>query len=254
MDLHLAGKTVLITGGSKGIGLSCAQEFAAEGCNVHIASRTEADLQKAADAIRSKHQVNVTVHAIDIAKKGNSEKLAAAVPDIDILVNNAGAIPPGSVMDIDEDRWREAWDLKVFGYINLTRAVYGMLKAKGGGAIVNVIGMAGFAPNFAYIAGATGNAGLAHFTRSMGGRSTDDGIRVVGCHPGLVATERMITMCKGWAKDQFGDESRWEELVQKDPPPGKPEEIADLVVYLASDRASHLSGTVINIDGGKSSR
>ena len=92
MDLKLAGKTVLITGGSKGIGLACAQEFAAEGCNVHIASRTEADLQKAADSIRSSHQVNVTIHAIDIAQKGNSEKLAAAVPDIDILVNNAGCL------------------------------------------------------------------------------------------------------------------------------------------------------------------
>ena len=71
---------------------------------------------------------------------------------------------------------------------------------------------------------------------------------------GLVATERMITMCKGWAKDQLGDESRWEEMVQKNPPPGKPEEIADLITYLASDRASHVTGTVINIDGGASSR
>jgi NAD(P)-dependent dehydrogenase (short-subunit alcohol dehydrogenase family) len=254
MDLHLAGKTVLITGGSKGIGLACAKEFAAEGCNLHLASRTEADLQKAADEIRSAHQVNVTIHAIDIAQKGNSEKLAAACNDIDILVNNAGAIPPGTVLDVDEDRWRQSWDLKVFGYINLTRALYPVLKAKGGGVIVNVLGMAGFSPNFAYVAGSTANAGLMHFTRAMGGRSTDDGIRVVGCNPGLVVTERMITMCKGAARDAFGDESRWEEMVQKDPPPGKPEEIADLVVYLASSRASHISGTVINIDGGKSSR
>lgn len=254
MDLHLAGKTVLITGGSKGIGLACAKEFAAEGCNLHLASRTEADLQKAADEIRSAHQVNVTVHAIDIAQKGNSEKLAAACSDIDILVNNAGAIPPGTVLDLDEDRWRQSWDLKVFGYINLTRALYPVLKAKGGGVIVNVLGMAGFSPNFAYVAGSTANAGLMHFTRAMGGRSTDDGIRVVGCNPGLVVTERMITMCKGAARDAFGDENRWEEMVQKDPPPGKPEEIADLVVYLASSRASHISGTVINIDGGKSSR
>ncbi|MGY9055663.1 MAG: SDR family oxidoreductase [Alphaproteobacteria bacterium] len=254
MDLHLAGKTALVTGASKGIGLACAKELAAEGVHLHLASRTEADLQKAADEIRSAHQVNVTVHAIDIAAKGNSEKLAAACNDLDILVNNAGAIPPGTLMDIDEDRWRDAWNLKVFGYINLTRAVYPMLKAKGGGVIVNVLGMAGFSPNFAYVAGATGNAGLMHFTRAMGGRSVDDGIRVVGCNPGLVATERMITMCKGMAKDEFGDENRWQEMVQKDPPPGKPEEIADLVAYLASDRASHLSGTVINIDGGKSSR
>jgi NAD(P)-dependent dehydrogenase (short-subunit alcohol dehydrogenase family) len=254
MDLHLAGKTVLVTGASKGIGLACAKGLAAEGCHLHLASRTEVDLQKAADEIRSAHQVNVTIHPGDIAGKGNAEKLAAACSDIDILVNNAGAIPPGTILDVDEERWRDAWNLKVFGYINLTRALYPVLKAKGGGVIVNVLGMAGFSPNFAYIAGSTGNAGLMHFTRAMGGRSVDDGIRVVGCNPGLVVTERMVTMCKGWARDQFGDENRWEEMVQKDPPPGKPEEIADLVVYLASDRASHVTGTVINIDGGKSSR
>lgn len=254
MDLHLNGNTVLVTGASKGIGLACAKGFAAEGCHVHLASRTEADLQRAADEIRSQYQVNVTIHPTDIAGKGNAEKLAAACGDIDILVNNAGAIPPGDLWTIEEDRWREAWDLKVFGYINLSRAVYPMLKAKGGGVIVNVLGMAGFSPNFAYIAGSTGNAGLMHFTRGLGRRSTDDGIRVVGCNPGLVATERMITMCQGWAQDKFGDESRWQEMVQQNPPPGKPEEIADLVVYLASDRASHISGTVINIDGGASSR
>ena len=254
MDLHLAGKTALVTGGSKGIGLAAAEVMAAEGCHLHLASRTEADLQKAADAIRARHQVNVAIHAIDIAQKGKSEELAAACPDIDILVNNAGAIPPGSVLDIDEDRWRDSWNLKVFGYINLTRAVYPMLKAKGGGVIVNVMGMAGFTPNFAYVAGATANAGLMQFTRAMGGRSVDDGIRVVGLNPGLVATERMITMCKGKALDELGDESRWEEMVQKNPPPGKPEEIGDLIAFLASDRASHLTGTVINIDGGASSR
>ena len=254
MDLHLAGKTALVTGASKGIGLAAAQQLAAEGCHLHLASRTEADLQKAADSIRASHQVNVTIHAIDIAQKGNSEKLAAACQDIDILVNNAGAIPPGDIWTVDEDRWRDAWNLKMFGYINLTRAIYPMLKAKGGGVIVNVMGMAGFSPNFAYVAGSTANAGLMHFTRSLGGRSVDDGIRVVGLNPGLVATERMITMCKGWAKDQLGDEDRWEEMVQKNPPPGKPEEIADLIAYLASDRASHVTGTVINIDGGASSR
>ncbi len=254
MDLHLAGKTVLVTGASKGIGLACAQEFAAEGCHLHLASRTEADLQKAADSIRAKHQVNVTIHPIDIAAKGNSEKLAEVCSHSDILVNNAGAIPGGDLWAIDEERWRDSWNLKMFGYINLCRAVYPKLKAKGGGAIVNVLGMAGFSPNFNYIAGSTANAGLMQFTRALGGKSVDDGIRVVACNPGAVATERLITLAKTRAKELFGDESRWEDAVQKEPPPGKPEEIADLVVYLASDRASHISGTVINIDGGKSSR
>src|SRR5690606_8618339 len=107
------------------------------------AARTRADLDAAGGAIRARWNVNVATHPADLSDGDTCRKLAASVGDIDILVNNAGAIPGGDILTIDEARWREAWDLKVFGYINLARAVYPAMKARGGGVIVNIIGLGG---------------------------------------------------------------------------------------------------------------
>src|SRR5258706_13362988 len=107
--------------------------------------------------------------AVDLSQKGAAEALADWAGEIDILVNNAGAIPGGDLLKVDEDTWRRAWDLKVFGYINLTRAVYGQMKARRRGVIVNVIGSAGEKYNAPYIAGSTGKAGLMAFTRTLRG-------------------------------------------------------------------------------------
>ena len=142
MDLHLRGKTALVTGASKGIGLACARQLAEEGCHLHLASRTKADLERAKEVIQARHNVSVTIHAVDISNGDAARALAAACADIDILVNNAGAIPAGDLQAIDEARWRQAWDLKVFGYVNMCRAVYPAMKARGGGVIVNVLGVA----------------------------------------------------------------------------------------------------------------
>ncbi len=254
MDLHLRGKTVLVTGASKGIGLACAKLFAEEGCHLHLASRTEADLKRAQDDIKSRHNVSVTIHPVDLSDGDTARALAARCGDIDILVNNAGAIPRGDLQMVDEPRWREAWDLKVFGYVNLCRALYPMLKAKGGGVIVNVTGLAGERPTAGYIAGSAGNAALMAFTRAMGGASLRDKIRMVAVNPGLIETERMVTILRTQASVELGDAERWRELVPTDPPPGKSEHCADLVAFLASDRAAHITGTVVTIDGGAAHR
>jgi NAD(P)-dependent dehydrogenase (short-subunit alcohol dehydrogenase family) len=250
MDLHLRGKVALVTGASKGIGLACARQLAEEGCHLHLASRTQADLERAKQAIQARHNVSVTVHAADLSNGDTARSLAAACGEIDILVNNAGAIPAGDLQAIDEARWRDAWDLKVFGYVNLCRAVYPVMKARGGGVIVNVLGAAGERPTWGYVAGSAGNASLMAFTRALGGSSMGDRIRVVGCNPGLIRTERMETMLRATARAKFGDEARWEELIPANPPVGTPEQCADLVAFLASDRASHVSGTIVTIDGG----
>jgi NAD(P)-dependent dehydrogenase (short-subunit alcohol dehydrogenase family) len=116
--------------------------------------------------------------------------------DIDILVNNAGAIPPGSLSAIDDDTWRRAWDLKVFGFIGLCRAYYPLFARRRSGVIVNVIGSAGESLDPGYIAGVTGNAALMAFTRAMGRASHKDNIRIVGINPGSTATERMELMLR----------------------------------------------------------
>lgn len=252
MDLHLRGKRVLITGASKGIGAAAAEAFAEEGCDLRLAARNVAQMQTLADRLRASHQIDVAVHSVDLRKPDDLAALAAAATDIDVLVNNAGDIPGGSIDKIDEETWRHAWELKVFGFINLTRQVYAQMKARGHGVVINDIGAAGEKFDANYICGSTGNAALMAFTRALGAKSLKDNIRVVGINPGPVGTERHTTLMKTRAKSQFGDESRYREL-QKGLPMGRPahaREIADLMAFLASDRAGYTSGVIYTVDGG----
>src|SRR5687767_12609097 len=124
MDLGLKGKSVLITGGSKGIGLACARAFAAEGGNVHLAARDAARLEAAKAELNGR----ATLHAVDLRDGAALRKLAVACADIDILVNNAGDIPGGTLESVDETRWRHAWELKVFAYINLSRELHARMR------------------------------------------------------------------------------------------------------------------------------
>ena len=241
MELNLKGKRVLVTGASKGIGRACVQVLEKEGCTVLGASRSIA---------------GANTKALDIAERGAAEALADWAGDLDILVNNAGAIPGGDILKVDEETWRKAWDLKVFGYINLTRAVYAGMKKRRRGVIVNIIGSAGEKMNAAYIAGSTANAGLMAFTRALGGASHADGIRVLGINPGPVSTDRLISLNRQVAQTKFGDPERYQELFKEMSfgRPGTPEEIASAVAFLASGRSAYTSGCILTIDGGLSSR
>jgi short-subunit dehydrogenase len=121
MELGLNGRTAVVTGASKGIGFAVARGLAVEGCNVHLVARSQATLETAAEKIRAEHRVAVSVHALDLARSESVAGLLEATGTPDILVNNAGAIPGGDLQAVDEARWRAAWDLKVFGYINMSR-------------------------------------------------------------------------------------------------------------------------------------
>ena len=252
MDLHLAGKHALITGGSKGIGRAAAMTLAEEGCHVTLVARDAATLEAAAAAIRARFQVNVRSIAADLSSDAAVRTVADQAGDCDILVNNAGAIPPGEITAVTDETWRRAWDLKVFGFISFCRAVYPRMAARKSGVIVNVVGAAGeqFPPN--YIAGATGNAALMALTRALGKQAPRDGLRVVGINPGPVATERLVMLQKARAKEQFGDEARWSELFAPMPfgRAATPEEIGNAVAFLASDRSGYTSGTVLTINAG----
>ena len=256
MELGLRGRKALITGASKGIGLACSATLAAEGCDVILVSRNAAELEKAAQEIRAKHNVNVIAHAADLSIGSAVMELASTYPDIDILVNNAGAIPGGSLDAIDEARWRHAWDLKVFGYINMTRSYLTLMRQRRSGVIVNILGLAGEKPDSSYIAGSAGNASLMAFTRALGGTSPADNIRVVGINPGPVLTERLESLLRNKAKVTHGDETRWHEFLSPLPfgRAAHVEEVAAMTAFLASDRASYISGTIITIDGGAANR
>ncbi len=190
MDLGLGGKSVLITGGSKGIGLACAKAFAAEGCHVHLAARDRARLE----AAKAQLDGRARLHAVDLRDGAALAELASVCADIDILVNNAGDIPGGTLETLDEEKWRHAWELKVFSYINLSRLLYARMKSRRAGVILNVVGMAAEHPTFEYICGSTANAGLAAFTGMM-----------------------------------------------------EPEQVADVIAFLASPRCAELSGIVVSL-------
>ncbi|MGE0257030.1 MAG: short-chain dehydrogenase/reductase [Alphaproteobacteria bacterium] len=256
MDLGLAGRTAVVTGASKGIGRAVAEGLAAEGVSLHLAARTAGALEAVRDAINAKHGVQVTTHAVDLATKEGVARLADAAISADILVNNAGAIPAGDLATVDDEAWRAAWDLKVFGFVNLIRRFYPAMCARKAGVIVNVIGAGGDRVRAGYIAGAGGNAALMGITRALGAVSIDQGVRVVGVNPGAVETDRLVEMARVNAQARFGDPERWRETLKGAPADraGRPDEIADLVTYLASDRASWITGTIVTIDGGGTQR
>jgi NAD(P)-dependent dehydrogenase (short-subunit alcohol dehydrogenase family) len=256
MELGLRGKKALVTGGSKGIGRACAEALAEEGCDIVLVARTAADLEAVRAKIAGEHNVAVRYYAVDLSDSSNVDRLAAECADTDILVNNAGAIPGGDIAAIDEERWRAAWDLKVFGYINMTRRFYALMAARKSGVIINIIGSAGENPDFSYVAGSSGNASLMAFTKAMGGAAPRDNLRVMAINPGPVMTERLITLMKTRAQSDFGDPERWPELMTGYAfgRAAKPEEIGWMAGFLASDRSAYTTGSIVTIDGGSGSR
>jgi len=199
MELNLNNKTALITGASKGIGKAIAESMANEGCNLVLTARSTDKLNELKINLQKKHNISVEVIPIDLSQKNAVEKVTEFCDEIDILINNAGAIPPGNLSDINEDTWREAWDLKVFGYINLSRLIYNKMKNVKKGVILNIIGSAGVKHMYNYIAGTTANASLMAFTKALSNGSTANGIRVLGVNPGYTTSDRLITMMKGIA-------------------------------------------------------
>ncbi|MEM7268896.1 MAG: short-chain dehydrogenase/reductase [Pseudomonadota bacterium] len=251
MDLGLKGKTALITGGSKGIGFGVAEVLVAEGVEVTIVARDQTGLDSAAAKLGGVQTISA-----DLSVQGSAEALLdqAGVPDI--LVNNAGAIPGGDIAAVDEATWRTAWDLKVFGYINMCRAGFARMKDAGGGVIVNVTGLAADRTDFGYIAGTAGNASLNALTKALGSQSVEDGVRVLAVSPGATTTERLVNLLKGRAEAESGDANNWQSYLGGLPQGRAAEvrEVADVVAFMASPRASWISGVVINVDGGHGAR
>ena len=143
MDLGLKSRRALVTGASRGIGYAIANALAAEGCDLHVAARTKADIEAAAQKLAAAHGVSVIPQVCDLSDPAATAELAGRCGDVDILVNNAGSIPKGHFETVSDTKLREGWNLKLFGYINLARPVYSAMCDRGRGVIVNIIGIAG---------------------------------------------------------------------------------------------------------------
>jgi NAD(P)-dependent dehydrogenase (short-subunit alcohol dehydrogenase family) len=254
MDLGLAGRHVLVTGASKGIGRATAEAFAEEGCALTLVARQSADLDAAVADLAQRTSAPVRALAADLRDPADIAKVVAALADVDVLVNNAGDIPGGDLQAVQDEALRRGWDLKVFGYISLCRAAYAAMKARGSGVIVNVIGTGGERPDFNYIAGSAGNAALMAFTRALGSKSLADGLRVVGINPGPTDTDRIRQLARTLAKGRLGSEERADEIMAGFPGGrvAKTREIGDLAAFLASDRSGYTTGTIVTVDGGLS--
>ena len=256
MDMRLHGRKVVITGASQGIGAGLARAFAAEGCELFLVARSADKLQSLAAELQEQHAVSAHLLPLDMTTPGSIERIMEFAGTAEVLVNNAGSIPGGNLWDVDEEAWRRGWELKVFGYINLTRAMYQSMQQRGGGVILNNIGNGGENFDYDYIAGTTGNAALMAFTRALGGRSLEHNIRVVGVNPGPVATDRITKVLKSQAQNRLGDAARFTELLANYPRgrAATVAEVADLFVFLASEHSAYTSGAIFTVDGGIASK
>jgi NAD(P)-dependent dehydrogenase (short-subunit alcohol dehydrogenase family) len=236
-----------------------AQALAAEGCTLDIASRSRPALEAARDKIVAlAPQAQVRVHQADLAVVADQLRLARDCIGADILINNAGANAACSLEDTSDALWRESWELKVFGYINLSAEFYRAMKQRRDGVIVNIIGSAGERHNARYIIGTTGNAALMAFTRSAGSAAPDFGVRIVGVNPGYTVTDRAVDQLRAFSEKKFGTPDRWRDIEREMNFPfgrmARPEEVAAMVAFVASPRASYVSGTIVTVDGGATHR
>jgi 3-oxoacyl-[acyl-carrier protein] reductase len=257
MDFGIKGRTALVTGGSQGIGRACAAVLAAEGVDVAIAARNEARLQAVAEELSSNSAGRVVPVAGDMSKADDVTRVVAAATDalgqIDILVNNAGSAPLGLIGDIDDATWQASFDLKLMGYIRCSRAVMGPMRERRWGRIINVIGNGGHFPTAKYIAGGAINAAILNITQALAEECGPDNVLVNGVNPTATATDRWDTLVQQRSKmtgetvDQIMAASAAKVPVGRI---GQPDDIANMVVFLCSERASFVNGALIEVDGG----
>jgi NAD(P)-dependent dehydrogenase (short-subunit alcohol dehydrogenase family) len=258
MDLQLKNKVVLITGGSKGIGLACARAFAAEGARVAIAARNVEQLGVAASQLKAQG-IDAFVVSADLTDPAQAVKMAEAVVaklgPIDVLVNSAGGAKRATPAELTPALWNAAMQAKYFTYIYAMDAVLPGMKSRRSGTIVNVIGVGGRVASVTHLAGGAANAALMLATTGLAKAYAADGIRINGVNPGPVQTERLLEGAKAQARlqgitpdEMLKQQASGMPLLRI----AQPEEIADTVVYLASARASYVTGAIVATDGGHS--
>jgi 3-oxoacyl-[acyl-carrier protein] reductase len=259
MDLGIKGKVAIVTGGSRGIGRATATAFLKEGVKVAICSRNEAEVMKAAEDLRRETGGEVFALRADTSKEADIENFVKAVAarfgGVDILVNNAGTMYSGRYEALTDAGLQQQLDTKLFGFIRMIRRVYPYMKAAKWGRIVNLIGGAGKEPDPYMFGSGITNSGLLNITKSLSTEFAPDNVLVNAICPGWVATDLWKRNAQGLQQElgvQSEDEAR--RLAAKKNALGrfgKPEELADAIAFLCSERASYITGVSLNLDGGR---
>ena len=259
MDLQLGGKIVVVTGASKGIGWACAEAFAHEGAKVVLVSRSRANLD-AALARWPKSAPAPFAIAADLTRAEEAERMAAKAEEsagpIAILVNSAGAARRYAPADLDAAAWHDAMDAKFFTYIHAIDAVLKRMLGRGRGAIVNIIGMGGKVATPVHLPGGAANAALMLATVGLAAAFGPKGIRINAINPGATLTGRVQEGLKAESKMTGLTEAELLERNQSRIPLGRlgtPEEVAQVALFLASERASYVTGGIVPMDGGSGS-
>ncbi|MFT9846871.1 SDR family oxidoreductase [Aneurinibacillus sp. REN35] len=259
MNLGLEGKVVLITGGSKGIGRQTALTFAKEGASVALVARNGEDLEKAKDTLQGEvPQADVLTIQADLQQEAGAvdavQKTVEYFGKIDVLINCAGAAPGGLLLELTEEDWDFAMGLKFRGYVRMAKATIPQFLKQKHGVIVNVVGNDGVKPSWWELTGTAVNAADLAVMTALGNQYGNDNIRINCVNPGPVDTGRWETLTEAYARDVKISVEEANEAASKSMPFGRiatAAEVADVVVFLASDRASFVHNSVVNIDGGQ---
>jgi 3-oxoacyl-[acyl-carrier protein] reductase len=256
MELGLGGKVALVTGASRGIGRGIALAFAAEGCDLLLTGRDAAALAEVADAIGAKGCKAAAV-PLDLREQGSEKTLVEAVRrefgGLDILVNNAGTTQRGSFFDLSDGHWQDGFALKFFAHVRLARAAWPLLKERRG-SLVAIGGTSGRKPEKLFTIGSSVNAAVAAFTKCLADLGKKDGVRVNCVHPSLVETERQWKRIRAEVQRTGESEAQVREKFVREmnfTRYGSVEDVADLVTFIVSARASWLHGATIDLDGGE---
>lgn len=265
MNLELSDKHVLITGGSKGIGLACARGFLAEGARVTLVARTTETLLAAQAALVAEFPApasatgvtsRVNVIAADLRDAADAERAVEAVErdfgPVDVLVNSAGAAKRTPAAELTAAAWHDAMQAKFFTYIHVINPLIKKMGERGSGAVVNVIGSGGKVAAVTHLAGGSANAALMLASAGFAAAYAGKGVRVNAVNPGLTLTERLQEGMQAEARQQGISIEEALTKAKATRPLGRiaePSEIADAVVYLASNRASYITGAVLAMDG-----
>ena len=257
MNLELNDKVVMVTGASRGIGRAIALAMASEGARVVAVARDKAALDKLTTEARARSQREAMAIGADLSRLSEVERVVEetrrACGRIDVLVNNAGAIRGGGFLDIPDSQWLDDWSLKLMGYIRMARAVFPTMREQRSGRIINVVGAAARNPTATYLTGGAANAALVNFTKGLADLGAECGVLVTAVSPAATRTERWDQLMEQQAKasGKTVDEIRAAaEAPYKLGRIATPDDIADVVCFLASARASFITGICITVDGG----